>query len=102
MCRPHNPGGPRSGWVDEPLDNWFMDQITDGWPDNLEALFSFPSENVVGGTGELRCWMVVASAMDQVKAGHKAIKVDYIATRKQINGSGWVYWPQVKEPTTVR
>jgi aromatic ring-opening dioxygenase catalytic subunit (LigB family) len=98
----HNPGGPRSGWVDEPLDNWFMDQITDGKADNLKALFSFRSENLVGGTGELHCWMVVAGAMDQVKAGHQAVKVDYFAARKVTTGSGWAYWPQVQEPAAVR
>jgi hypothetical protein len=98
----HNPGGPRSGWVDEPLDNWFMDQLTGGTAENLKALFSFRSENTVGGTGELRCWMVVAGAMDQIKTGHQAVKVDYMATRKLTNGSGWAYWPEIKDPIAVR
>lgn len=98
----HNPGGPRAGWVDEPLDNWFIDQITSGTTNNLGALFSFPSETTVGGTGELRCWMTVAGAIEEIRPGHKAVKVDYIPTRKLTNGSGWVYWPAIDEtPVSV-
>ena len=93
----HNPGGPRSGWVDEPLDNWFLDKLASGQVDDLKAMFSFPSENFIGGTGELRCWMVAAAAIDQVKHGHKAVRVDYMAARKVTTGSGWVYWPPIKE-----
>ncbi len=88
----HDPKGPRSGWVDEPLDTWFMEQIVNGTPNNLKAMFSFRSENFVGGTGELRCWITVAAAIDQLKKGHKGIKVDYIPARKVTSGVGWAYW----------
>ena len=100
----HDPGGPRSGWVDEPLDHWFLDQLTLGTPETLKAMFSFHSENFYGGTGELRTWITVAAAMDQVKSGHQAKVVDYLPTRKGSTGMGWVYWPQVeaKQPVAAR
>ncbi len=97
----HNPGGPRAGWVDEPLDNWFLDQLTGGTMDNLKAMFSFRSENLVGGTGELHCWIAVAGAIDYVKPGHKAVKVDYMPARKVTTGCGWAYWPPVEAPVAV-
>jgi hypothetical protein len=97
----HDPRGPRSGWVDEPLDNWFLDQLSSGQADNLKAMFSFRSENFVGGTGELRCWTVVAGAVDEVKPGHKAEWTDYFPARKVTTGSGWVYWPPIEEQAPI-
>lgn len=97
----HDPRGPRSGWVDEPLDNWFLDQLTAGTSDNLKAMFSFKSETMVGGTGELRCWTVVAGAIDQISPGHKAVKVDYIPARKVTTGSGWAYWPVIEDEAPI-
>ena len=98
----HNPGGPRASWVDEPLDNWFLEQLTTGKMANLKAMFSFSSENFVGGTGELRCWITAAGAMDYVQPGHKAIKVDYMPARKTTTGCGWVFWPPVGVPAEAR
>lgn len=93
----HDPQGPRSGWVDEPLDNWFMEQLTNGTMENLKAMFSFRSENFVSGTGELRCWIAVAGAVHQVKQGHRAVKIDYVPARKVTTGSGWAYWPPIED-----
>lgn len=89
----HDPRGPRSGWVDEPLDRWFLNHIQAGEPDKLSPLFSFQSEATWGGTGELRTWMAVAAAMDEMRPRHKAIAVDYFAARKVATGCGWAYWP---------
>ena len=97
----HDPGGLRSTWVDEPLDQWFLKQITAGTPEKLEAMFSFHSENFYGGTGELRTRITVAAAMDYVKPGHQAVKVDYVPARKGSTGVGWVYWPPVEEAVAV-
>lgn len=94
----HDPRGPRSGWVDEPLDQWFLDQLSTGQLQNLKSMFSFRSENFRSGTGELRCWIVVAGAMDYVKPGHKAVVVDYLPARKVTTGCGWVYYPPVEAP----
>ena len=79
------------------LDQWFLEQITAGTPEKLEAMFSFHSENFYGGTGELRTWITVAAAMDYMKPGHQAVKVDYVPARKGSTGVGWVYWPPVEE-----
>lgn len=97
----HDPRGPRSGWVDEPLDNWFFDQITNGTIANMKALFSFRSENLVGGTGELRCWIAVAGAIDYIRPGHNGVKVGYIPARKVTTGAGWAYWPIIEDKTPV-
>ena len=94
----HNPGGPRASWIDQPLDLWFMDQLTGGAMANLKSMFSFPSENFIGGTGELRCWITVAGAVDQVAPGHRAVMVDYMAAHKTTTGCGWAYWPPVEAP----
>jgi hypothetical protein len=91
----HDPRGPRAGWVDEPLDRWVLDQMTAGRPDALETIFSFQSAALQNGTGEIRCWIPVASAMDEMLPGHEAVLVDYFAARKSTTGCGWMYWPQL-------
>ena len=98
----HDPGGPRSKWVDEPLDYWVLDQLTTGNLEALEAMFSFRSEFFEGGTGELRTWIIVAGAMDYLKHGHKATLVEYMPARKATTGSGWVYWPSLEAPVAAR
>jgi len=98
----HDPRGLRSGWVDEPLDNWFLGQLTAGKVDALAAPFSFRSEFTIDGTGELRCWVVAAAAIDRMKPGHKAVKVDYFPARKVTTGCGWVYWPALDEAKPAR
>jgi aromatic ring-opening dioxygenase catalytic subunit (LigB family) len=98
----HDPGGPRASWIDQPLDLWFMDQLTGGTMNNLKSMFSFPSENFKGGTGELRCWVTVAGAIDYVSPGHKAHMVDYFAAHKTTTGSGWAYWPAVEAPSKTK
>jgi hypothetical protein len=89
----HDPMGPRSNWVDEPLDRWVLDQLTAGTPDRLCTLFSFQSAATISGTGELRTWLPVAGAMDELEPGRRAVAVDYFAARKTTAGLGWVVWP---------
>lgn len=91
----HDPMGPRSGWVDEPLDRWFLDHLAHGTPDALGALFSFRSAALDNGTGELRTWIPVASAMDACESGVRANIIDYFAAAKATTGNGWVTWPQI-------
>lgn len=88
----HDPVGPRSGWVDEPLDRWFLEQLTGGTPEHLGALYSFRSAATESGTGELRTWMPVASAMDALEPGVRATLVDYFAAVKSTCGNGWMTW----------
>ena len=88
-------GGLRSGWVDQPQDEWFLQQMHDGNAAALSSMFSFRSELFNSGAGEMRTWIVVAAAMDFMKPGHKAEWSDYIPTRKLTNGSGWVLYPPI-------
>ncbi len=91
----HNPRGLRSGWVDQPQDEWFLQQMRDGNAAALSSMFSFRSELFNSGAGEMRTWIVVAAAMDFMKPSHKAEWSDYIPTRKLTNGSGWVLYPPI-------
>jgi protocatechuate 4,5-dioxygenase beta chain len=88
----HDPLGPRSGWVDEPLDRWFLEQLAAGTPNTLGALYSFRSAATESGTGELRTWLPVAAAMNAVRPGVRAKVVDYFVARKSTCGIGWVTW----------
>ena len=92
----HDPGGPRSGWVDEPLDRWFMDRIEEGNGQATTALYRFDSLTMRGGTGELRAWITVAGAMEEM-GSQGATLVDYIPANHAVTGLGWAYWPTVKE-----
>jgi protocatechuate 4,5-dioxygenase beta chain len=90
----HDPGGPRSGWVDEPLDRWFLDQIEKGNGQGTTSLYRFDSMTMRGGTGELRAWITVAGAMEEM--GSKGAKViDYIPANHAVTGLGWAYWPEL-------
>lgn len=91
----HDPMGPRSGWVDEPLDRWFLNHLAHGTPDALGALFSFRSATLDNGTGELRTWLPVASAMDACVSGIRADVIEYFPASKATTGNGWVSWPTV-------
>jgi len=85
----HCPLGPRAGWVDEPLDRWVIDTIERGEGAALQNLFTFDSDTLRSGTGEIRSWITVAGAFDGVKGE----VVEYIASRLAVTGLGMAYWP---------
>jgi protocatechuate 4,5-dioxygenase beta chain len=87
----HDPGGPRAGWIDEPLDHWFLEQLEQGRGEKTTPMYAFDSLTMRGGTGEMRAWITVAGAMEQ--AGRKATVVDYIPAHHAVTGLGWAYWP---------
>jgi protocatechuate 4,5-dioxygenase beta chain len=87
----HDPGGKRSGWVDQPLDHWFLEQIANGNGRATEAMYSFESDAMVGGTGEIRAWITVAGAMEEM--GSQATVIDYLEAAKTVTGLGFAYWP---------
>ena len=87
----HDPGGKRSGWVDVPLDKWFLDQLATGNGRATEAMYTFNSDTMVGGTGENRAWITVAGAMEEM--GSNATVLDYVEARKTVTGLGFAYWP---------
>ena len=86
----HDPGGPRAGWIDEPLDRFVLQALQDGKPEQLLGLYTVDSETMRGGTGEIRNWIVVAGAM----ARRKAVVVDYIPAHRAVTGLGFAYWPE--------
>ncbi len=87
----HDPGGPRSGWVDEPLDRWFLDRIAEGNGLATTALYRFDSMTMRGGTGEIRAWITVAGAMEEMGTRGAEV-VDYIPANHAVTGLGWAYW----------
>lgn len=91
----HDPSGPLAGWVDEPLDRWFIEQLTSGTPDALGAMYSFRSLATESGAGELRTWLPVAAAVDAARPGIRATLVEYFVARKSTVGNGWVTWPEL-------
>ncbi len=86
----HDPSGPRSGWIDRPLDEWFLDQIRNGNGRATTAMYGFDSLTMRSGTGEMRAWITTAGAMEQ--AGARAQVVDYIPAHHAVTGMGFAYW----------
>jgi hypothetical protein len=84
----HDPGGPRAGWIDEPLDRWILERLERGEGQQLTNLFTFDSDTMRGGTGEVRAWIAVAGAMNR-----PATVVDYIKAHHAKTGLGFAYWP---------
>lgn len=84
----HDPGGPRSGWIDFPLDRWVLDCIAEGRGAELSKLFGFDSDTFHGGTGEIRSWITVAGAFGD-QCGHI---VDYVPLHQTVTGLGFAYW----------
>ena len=89
----HDPRGPRAGWIDEPLDRWVLERLERGEGEALQHLFTFDSDTLRGGTGEIRSWIVVAGAFPAARA----TVVDYLPARHAVTGLGFAYWPP--EPT---
>ena len=83
----HDPTGPRAGWIDEPLDRWFLDRLALNEHEKLKSLFTFDSATMRGGTGELRAWIAVAAAMDT-----PADIVEYFPSHHAKIGCGFVTW----------
>ena len=85
----HDPRGPRAGWVDEPLDNWVLERIKRNQGEKLKNLFTFDSDTLRGGTGEIRAWIAVAAAM-----GRAATVLDYFPSHHAKCGLAFAYWPE--------
>ncbi len=86
----HDPQGPRSGWIDEPLDRWVLERIEQNRGIELTNLFTFDSATLRGGTGELRAWVTVAGACQR-----PGTVVDYIPAHHTKAGLGFCYWPAI-------
>jgi hypothetical protein len=84
----HFPGMYNAGWIDRPLDRWILERLERNDLDALEHLFTFDSDNMRSGTGEVRAWISVAAAMKR-----PAKVVEYVAAHCTQTGCGFVYWP---------
>ncbi len=54
-------------------------------------LFTFDSDNMRSGTGEVRAWISAAAAMKR-----PATVVEYVAAHCTQTGCGFVCWPPVR------
>ena len=86
----HYPGMYNAGWIDQPLDRWILERLERNDPAALEHLFTFDSDNLRAGTGEVRAWISVAAAMKR-----PAKVVEYVPAHCTQTGCGFVYWPPV-------
>jgi protocatechuate 4,5-dioxygenase beta chain len=84
----HDPAGPRAGWVDEPLDRWILERIARNEGERLTSLFTFDSDTLRGGTGEVRAWISVAGACRR-----PATVVEYLISHHAKVGLAWAHWP---------
>ena len=88
----HDPRGPRAGWVDEPLDHWVLERLKRNEGEKLTNLFTFDSDTLRAGTGEIRAWITVAAAMQR-----PVTVLDYFPSHHAKCGLGFVYWPEEAE-----
>ncbi len=83
----HDPFGPRAGWVDEPLDRWVLERIEQNRGEDLTRLFSFDSDTLRGGSGEIRAWITAAGA-----CRWPGTVLDYMPIHHAKAGIGFAYW----------
>jgi protocatechuate 4,5-dioxygenase beta chain len=86
----HYPGMYNAGWIDQPLDRWILERLQRNDVAALEHLFTFDSDNLRSGTGEVRAWISVAAAMRR-----PATVVEYVPAHCAQTGCGFVYWPTI-------
>ena len=84
----HYPGMFNAGWIDQPLDRWILERLERNDVTGLEHLFTFDSDTMRSGTGEVRAWISVAAAMRR-----PARVVDYIPAHSTQTGCGFAFWP---------
>jgi protocatechuate 4,5-dioxygenase beta chain len=93
----HYPGMYNAGWIDQPLDRWILERLERNDREALEHLFTFDSDTMRSGTGEVRAWISVAAAMKR-----PAKVVEYVPAHCTQTGCGFVYWPPVAENQPAR
>jgi protocatechuate 4,5-dioxygenase beta chain len=84
----HFPGMYNAGWIDQPLDRWILERLERNDLAAMEHLFTFDSDAMRSGTGEVRAWISTAAAMNR-----PAKVVDYVPAHCAQTGCGFVYWP---------
>jgi protocatechuate 4,5-dioxygenase beta chain len=96
----HDHHGPRAGWVDYPLDEWVLDQLSRGRGSALSPMFDVESDSLRGGAAQVRLWATVAGACEA--QGSKAVVADYFPSYAAATGIGFAYWPLVREEDAAR
>ncbi len=86
----HFPGMYNAGWIDQPLDRWILERLERNDLEALQHLFTFDSDTMRSGTGEVRAWISAAAAMNR-----PATVVEYTAAHCTQTGCGFVYWPAI-------
>jgi protocatechuate 4,5-dioxygenase beta chain len=86
----HFPGMYNAGWIDQPLDHWILERLQRNDLEALQHLFTFDSDSMRSGTGEVRAWISAAAAMNR-----PATVVDYVPAHCTQTGCGFVYWPEI-------
>ena len=86
----HYPGMYNACWIDQPLDRWILERLERNDLEALQHLFTFDSDAMRSGTGEVRAWISVAAAMNR-----PAKVVEYVPAHCTQTGCGFVYWPAV-------
>ena len=84
----HFPGMYNAGWIDQPLDRWILERLERNDVEALQHLFTFDSDTLRSGTGEVRAWISVAAAMKR-----PATRVDDVAAHCTQTGCGFGSWP---------
>jgi hypothetical protein len=85
-----DPGGGMSGWIDDVFDQWVLARIARGRSEDLVRVWDVPSRNLLGGTTEVRLWMLAAAALEQ--AGCRAHVHDYMPIYHAAAGVAFVSW----------
>ena len=83
----HFPGMYNAGWIDQPLDHWILERLERNDLEALQHLFTFDSDAMRSGTGEVRAWISVAAAMNR-----PATRVEYVPAHCAQTGCGFVHW----------
>ena len=78
----------RRGEIDIPLDTWVLERIARNDIAALENLFTFDSDCMRSGTGEIRAWITAAAAMNR-----PATVIDYMPIHTLVTGVGFAEWP---------
>src|SRR5690606_33135481 len=76
------------GDIDVPLDTWVLERVARNDIAALENLFSFDSQSLRSGTGEIRAWITVAAAMNR-----PGTIIDYMPVHSTFTGVGFASWP---------
>ena len=92
----HFPGEYNVGWIDKALDHWILERLERNDVEALKHLFTFDSDNMRAGSGEVRAWISVAAAMKR-----PAKVVEYVPAHTTVTGCGFVYWPPVESATEM-